>query len=115
MDYYRLDAIRHFLTETGFVLRGLDIGMFQAMGDRAAVSLIKIFYPVMDLKSVPLKRVLAALSLAFNDIGKIEIAEDRIPAASLTLLELLLRHAMSDEDRQAINETRTRIEQERMT
>jgi len=108
-DYYKIEAIRAFLTAPGLLVRGWDIAEFSALGDRVGVGLFKVLYPIGRGLRPPLEKILAAAVLGFSDTARIEDEIDRIPAVTVALLNELLSVATTEAERVAIRTALRRV------
>ena len=69
--------------------------MCSVLGDSVSVAILRAIYPHQLVDDVRLKKILAALDAAFDNVEMIRDPSDRIPAVTTCLLRLLLRHAES--------------------
>jgi hypothetical protein len=107
-----LDLIRKYLDVPVFKVTGAHLKLFPHLGDSLAISILKVLYPSQTVDDLKLKKILTALSLAFEHRDVIISASDRVPAVSLCLLEALLARPYSLEQKDSIRSVIARLRKE---
>jgi hypothetical protein len=104
-DYYHTNDLRAYLEFPGLHLSSIHIRLFWPMGDRTAAAILKVLYPTEppgNLDDTTLKKILDAVRFSFENPDSIEMAQDRIPAVTVCMLEWLVVRAASDSQKQSI-------------
>jgi hypothetical protein len=98
-----LAFVRFCLSTPGHSVSSHHIKLFQTMGDRLAVCLLRAIYPRQNASGPEISWMLRALRYAFTPL--VDNPSDRIPAVSLVFLETLAYSERPPEEREAIAAT----------
>jgi hypothetical protein len=90
-----LVVVRSYLEFPFNRIEGFQMRIFARMGDRLAVAIAKVLYPLDRADETLVRKVVAALHIAFESTENIENQLDRKPAIALLLLDALSAHAES--------------------
>jgi hypothetical protein len=85
-----IEYLRRYLSRPGFHIKGTDLRVFSAMGDRVAGGLIELIGTRDQFSDVELQMILAAVKASLEYPEDIQFERDRRPEASVRLLERLL-------------------------
>jgi hypothetical protein len=90
---WRLDFLKQYLDNPYLMMTGFHLKVFASMGDSVAVYILKAVYRARSFDQLMAQKILNAVSTAFQYRDSIERPDDRIPAVSRCLLDLLLASA----------------------
>jgi hypothetical protein len=110
--YNRVAYVRMYLNRSGFHLTGTDLRVFSAMGDRVAAFISAELNPARLREQFFLQKVLTAVCASLEYPDNVENKADRIPTATLALLQGLMAGDASDDDRLRIRAAMDTIEKE---
>ena len=109
-DIYELPKVRAYLNLPSVMVRSQDLRVFAGLGDRLAVSFLKLLDDEALLDSTTAAKISVALEIAFQHPSSIEWQVDKTPRVALFLLRFIHDHSTDVRTREHLRSTITVLE-----